>query len=78
MTVWFCDRCGKQVQKDSNGAGKYDISMHCLEKDEYFSPRPYVRGLKLCPDCAQHMEMLIDQELSKMPNEVTVTFNKRS
>lgn len=78
MTVWFCDRCGEQVKKDSNGAGKYDISVHCLEQDDYFTLRPYVRGLKLCPDCAQHMETLIDQELSQMPKEVTVTFNRRS
>ena len=73
MTFWLCDRCGKQVKKDSYGAGKYEISKPC--KDE--NGTMYRRGLKFCDQCAMEMEKFLDDEFTGMPATATVEIDPR-
>lgn len=67
MTCWFCDRCGKQVRKNSYGAGKYNIQKSFTVEDREggfvttFEQRQ--RYLKFCDECAMTMEAIIDDEL---------------
>lgn len=69
MTVWFCDRCGAQVNRDSVSAGKYEIQMSCVDhsNDTWAAPRFYKRNLKFCDQCAMEMEQFLDDEFSKIP-----------
>ena len=84
MTVWLCDRCGKQIHHNSFSVGKYEISKSCIEKPEpneygyyYDAPRTYVRKLKFCSDCSMQIEKLIDDELNlNFPSSVAVTLTK--
>ena len=84
MTVWLCDRCGKQIQHSSFGAGKYEISKSCYEETDpigdtgyYQSSRMYTRKLKFCSDCSMQIEKLIDDELDlNFPSSVAVTLTK--
>ena len=73
MTLWLCDRCGKQVNKDSYGAGKYEISKPCI--DEYGVI--YRRGLKFCGQCAMEMEKFLDDEFMGMPTTATVEIDPK-
>lgn len=82
MTVWFCDRCGKQVSKDSFGAGKYEISKTCIELgdpmyDNVSYPRTYKRNLKFCNECSMEMEKFLDDEFSGIPSTVSAEINRR-
>ena len=81
MTLWFCDRCGKQVPKDSYGAGKYDIQKSFCEEtvDEYgFSTelRQGKRYLKFCGNCAAELEKFLDDEFAQVPAELVGKKNK--
>ena len=71
MTVWLCDRCGKQVQKDSYGAGKYEISKPC--KDE--TGATYRRGMKFCDQCKMELEKFLDDEFSNLPSSTNVSID---
>lgn len=74
MTIWLCDRCGKQVQKDSYGAGQFGITRKC--KDE--NGQLYFRNLKFCDQCAMELENFLDDEFSKMPDRAEVIINRRA
>lgn len=82
MTIWLCDRCGKQVGKDTGGAGKYEIGKTCIEPfDSVYSPsypRTYKRTLKFCDQCAMEVEKFLDDEFSGMPSTVTAEINRRA
>ena len=78
MTLWFCDRCGEQVKKDSYGAGKYGIEKMSTEVDETGGLYRFKRGIKLCDQCAMEMEKFLDDEFSKIPAVVNGTINKRA
>ena len=81
MTLWFCDRCGKQVTRDSNGAGKYDIQKSCIETNPYNNvdyPRQFKRSMKFCDQCAIEIEKFLDDEFSGIPSAVTGEINRRS
>ena len=74
MTCWFCDRCGKQVKKNSYGAGKYNIQKSFFIHDEYECVvERSQRALKFCDDCARKVEDLLDNEFSQLPKELVVT-----
>ena len=74
MTLWFCDRCGKQVPKDSYGAGKYGIQKTFFEEVEVGGYNTEVRRvqrfMKFCDNCAMELEKFLDDEFSQMPQSV--------
>ena len=74
MTLYICDRCGTQVERDSYGAGNYDISKACAD---VYSGTMYKRRLKFCASCAQQIEQFLDDEFSNLPATVSCTVNKR-
>lgn len=77
MTLWFCDRCGKQIQKDSYGAGKYGIQKTYYEEvDEggyQIETRRVQRFLKFCDNCAMELEKFLDDELLQISPESILT-----
>lgn len=75
-TCWFCDRCGKQVTKDTDGAGKFDILVSGIDTGKTGRVEHYKRNLKFCPSCALVMEDIIDAELDLLPEETTVFLKK--
>lgn len=80
MTCWFCDRCGKQVKKDSYGAGKYGIQKTFYETnitDGFLEQRRVQRFLKFCDECAMEMEKFLDDEFNQVPSVVTAEVDKR-
>lgn len=82
MTIWLCDRCGKQVGKDTSSAGKYEITKLCIELIDStvpaIYPRTYKRTLKFCDQCALEVEKFLDDEFSGMPSTVTAEINRRA
>lgn len=80
MTLWFCDRCGKQVKKSSYGAGKYSIqkTFYSAEEDSSFcvNYEKVQRFLKFCDQCAREMEKFLDDEFLNMPPVVTAEIDK--
>ena len=75
MTLWFCDRCGKQVPKDSYGAGKYAIQKTFFEETDM----NYIQGkrfLKFCDNCATELEKFLDDEFSQVPAELVGKKNR--
>ena len=67
-TLWFCDRCGKQVPKDSYGAGKYGIQ---VPFNEDTLTGDYIQGkrfMKFCDQCAMELEDFLDDEFRKINN----------
>ncbi len=78
MTVWFCDRCGAQVTREANGAGKYDIQKSCMSysTEPFGDTRFYKRGLKFCDTCAVELEKFLDDEFSRLPSSAVAQLNK--
>lgn len=78
MTVWLCDKCGKQVTRDSGGAGKYEIQKSCIEHSAapFGEVRFYKRGMKFCDTCAMEVEATLDKLFSEMPESVQANLNK--
>ena len=78
MTVWFCDRCGVQVKRESTGAGKYDIQKSCIEhsSEPFGDTRFYKRSMKFCPNCSMELEKFLDDEFSKMPSAAMAKLNR--
>lgn len=80
MTLWFCDRCGRQVKKDSYGAGKYSIQKTFFEKDPDNPNGPMEkvqRFLKFCDECSVEMENFLDDEFRQVPAAVSGVVDKR-
>lgn len=79
MTCWFCDRCGKQVKKDSYGAGKYAIqkTFYELAGPDEWAPetRKVTRFMKFCPNCSMELEKFLDDEFAQMPATTTANLN---
>lgn len=81
MTLWFCDRCGKQVPKDSYGAGKYSIQKTFFEeqKDDYGYSLGCSQGkrfMKFCDNCSSELEKFLDDEFAQVPAELVGKKNK--
>ena len=76
MTLWFCDRCGKQVSKDSYGAGKYAIQKTFWEEDEYCNATRVQRFMKFCDNCSDELEKILDDEFAHMPSELVGKKNR--
>ena len=77
MTMWFCDKCGKQVSRVAQGAGKYRISKTIYEKDKYGHSERIQRDVRFCDECSLAMEKLLDDELSKLPDTLTGVTKER-
>ena len=81
MTLWFCDRCGKQVERDSNFAGKYNIqkTFYEEEKQNGFTngTRRVQRSMKFCDTCSMEMEKFLDDEFAQMPVNLTGDADRR-
>lgn len=77
-TLWFCDRCGKQVPKDSYGAGKYGIQKTFYEANPDTGTVSRVqRFLKFCDNCSAEFEKFLDDEFTNVPETMTGVFDKR-
>lgn len=80
MTLWFCDRCGKQVPKDSYGAGKYAIQKTFYEEVEAggysIDTRRVQRFMKFCDNCAMELEKFLDDEFAQIPKELVGKANR--
>ena len=81
MTAWFCDRCGKQVKRESSGAGKYSIQKTFYEetKESGFAmeAKRVQRYMKFCDQCAMELEKFLDDEFRNIPAVVTAEVDKR-
>lgn len=77
MTLWFCDRCGKQVKKDSYGAGKYSIQKTFSEIDSFGGITKVQRFLKFCDNCSGEIEKFLDDEMLQIPSVLSGTVDKR-
>ena len=80
MTLWYCDRCGDQVTRTSNGTTKYQIIKKCIDpasESDITIPRHFERSIKLCPQCALEMEQFLDNEFDKIPDILNGICNKR-
>ena len=76
-TLWFCDRCGQQVIKDSYGAGKYSIQKTFFETDSYGGVRKVQRFMRFCDKCAPELEKYLDDEMNQIPSVLSGTVDKR-
>ena len=78
MTVWFCDRCGAQVKRESNSAGKYEIQKSCIEysREPFGDTRFYKRTMKFCDNCSVALEKFLDDQFAEMPLNVSANLNK--
>ena len=81
MTVWFCDRCGKQVKRESFRAGKYSIEKTFYDetKENGFAmeAKRVRRYMKFCDQCAIELEKFLDDEFRNIPAVVTAEVDKR-
>ena len=79
MTLWFCDRCGAQVHRTSNGTTWYQIVKRCRETDpKTGAVRCFDRNIKLCEQCSGEIEKFLDDEFDKIPVMVTGKCDRRS
>lgn len=67
MTLWFCDRCGKQVTRNSSGAGNYNIQKTFYDTEDFGVAKRVQRNLKFCDNCAMELEKFLDDEFAGMP-----------
>lgn len=82
MTLYVCDRCGKQVDRFAR-LTKYDIEKSNQEygftsdrneRKHYNDPMCMYRGkLNLCQDCQRVIDDLLDKELSAFPKSVLLS-----
>lgn len=82
MTLWICDRCGKQIDRFVRVA-KYDIGRSDKEygfgrdraRRKYADdPRAmYRENLNFCESCEEVITKLLDKELSEFPEKVTLS-----
>lgn len=77
MTIWLCDRCGKQVQRATHGAGKYSIKKTIFDNDENGIPMKIQREVKFCDECSLEMEKFLDDEFNQIPTQVPVLVDRR-
>lgn len=77
MTLWFCDRCGKQVKRDSPGAGKYNLQKTFYNTDDFGVAKRVQRNLKFCDNCAVELEKFLDDEFAQLPQTLTGEANLR-
>ena len=88
MTVWLCDRCGKQTGRMAQGAGKYFIQKTIFDTGTIMNYRDGVaelhsnskrqRAIRLCDECSMKIEQLLDDEFSAIPTELTVSIDRRN
>ena len=78
MTQWFCDRCGQQVGRNSNGTETYQIIKKCYDADNYGHTKLYERNIKLCEQCALEMQKFLDDEFAKLPDILTGRPNRNT
>lgn len=82
MTLFICDRCGKQIDRFVH-VSKYDIRRDGKEygfgKDRArrkYADDPqamYRENLHFCEPCEEAIAKLLDIELSNFPKEVTLS-----
>ena len=77
MTLWFCDRCGAQVSRIAQGAGKYRLSKTIFEKDKYGQTEKLQRDIRLCDSCSMEMERFLDDEFGQLPKTLTGEIDKK-